>query len=194
MHNAWLRTIEDGIHTDDIFKPGVSREKVSTSAFADAVIARRMQAAIPGGYELAMITNRGVKVWPQSLPETFCTDHWRCRFLALPGAPFNPVMVAELLRRLAEAGVDFVKTEHLFTFDGEPGFSLGQGQQPDRARVQPRGGSPRSSGRSTSKRTPGSGLSTRASRSPRMARTSRAPLSPAAPARSGRREAEKRTG
>jgi isocitrate dehydrogenase len=36
--------------------------------------------------------------------------------------------VAELLRRLAEAGVDFVKTEHLFTFDGEPGFSLGQGQ------------------------------------------------------------------
>ncbi|MFO0391355.1 MAG: NADP-dependent isocitrate dehydrogenase, partial [Planctomycetota bacterium] len=127
VHNAWLRTIEDGIHTDDIFKPGVSREKVSTSAFADAVIARlglkpvslqpvaytdsgeafpvptasprkpavkelvgidvfvhstqpvediarRIQAAITGGCELAMITNRGVKVWPQGLPETFCTD------------------------------------------------------------------------------------------------------------------------
>ncbi|MCA3727232.1 MAG: NADP-dependent isocitrate dehydrogenase, partial [Phenylobacterium sp.] len=109
VHNAWLRTIEDGIHTDDIFKPGVSKERVSTSAFADAVIARmgltpvhldsvaytasgeafpvptasprkpavkelvgidvfvhstqpveeiarRMQATITGGYELAMIT------------------------------------------------------------------------------------------------------------------------------------------
>ena len=181
VHNAWLRTIEDGIHTDDIFKPGVSREKVSTSGFADAVIARmglkpvslqpvaytdsgeafpvptasprkpavkelvgidvfvhstqpvedlahRMQATITGGYELAMITNRGVKVWPQGLPETFCTDHWRCRFLAQPGKQFNPAMAVELLRRLAQAGVDFVKTEHLFTFDGEPGFSLGQGQ------------------------------------------------------------------
>ena len=181
VHNAWLRTIEDGIHTDDIFKPGVSKERVSTSAFADAVIARmgltpvhldsvaytasgeafpvptasprkpavkelvgvdvfvhstqpveeiarRMQATITGGYELAMITNRGVKVWPQGLPETFCTDHWRCRFLAQPGQSFNPAMVVELLRRLTLSGVDFVKTEHLFTFDGEPGFSLGQGQ------------------------------------------------------------------
>jgi isocitrate dehydrogenase len=181
VHNAWLRTIEDGIHTDDIFKPGVSKERVSTSAFADAVIARmgltpvhldsvaytasgeafpvptasprkpavkelvgvdvfvhstqpveeiarRMQATITGGYELAMITNRGVKVWPQGLPETFCTDHWRCRFLAQPGQSLNPAMVVELLHRLTLSGVDFVKTEHLFTFDGEPGFSLGQGQ------------------------------------------------------------------
>ncbi|MCA6333176.1 MAG: NADP-dependent isocitrate dehydrogenase, partial [Phenylobacterium sp.] len=69
-----------------------------------------------------------VKVWPQGLPETFCTDHWRCRFLAQPGQSFNPAMVVELLRRLTLSGVDFVKTEHLFTFDGEPGFSLGQGQ------------------------------------------------------------------
>src|SRR3712207_9479875 len=40
VHNAWLRTIEDGIHTYDIFEAGVSREKVGTSAFADAVIAQ----------------------------------------------------------------------------------------------------------------------------------------------------------
>jgi isocitrate dehydrogenase len=33
-----------------------------------------------------------------------------------------------LLRLLAGRGVDFVKTEHLYTFDGGPGFSLGQGQ------------------------------------------------------------------
>lgn len=39
-HNAWLKTIEDGIHTYDIFQPGVSKKKVGTKAFADAVIER----------------------------------------------------------------------------------------------------------------------------------------------------------
>lgn len=40
IQNAWLKTLEDGIHTYDIFREGVSREKVGTSEFADAVIAR----------------------------------------------------------------------------------------------------------------------------------------------------------
>ncbi len=40
MHNAWLRTIEDGVHTYDIYDPSVSVEKVGTRAFADAVIER----------------------------------------------------------------------------------------------------------------------------------------------------------
>src|SRR5438876_11972668 len=40
VHNAWLRTLEDGVHTYDIYKQGVSRAKVGTRAFADAVIAR----------------------------------------------------------------------------------------------------------------------------------------------------------
>ena len=40
VHNAWLRTIEDGIHTYDIYKEGTSRKKVGTKEFADAVIAR----------------------------------------------------------------------------------------------------------------------------------------------------------
>ena len=39
-HNAWLRTIEDGIHTYDIYKEGVSKEKVGTKEFASAVIER----------------------------------------------------------------------------------------------------------------------------------------------------------
>jgi isocitrate dehydrogenase len=29
---------------------------------------------------------------------------------------------------VAGAGFDFVKTENLYNFDGEPGFTLGQGQ------------------------------------------------------------------
>ena len=40
VHNAWLRTIEDGVHTYDIFTEGVSTQKVGTKEFAAAVIAR----------------------------------------------------------------------------------------------------------------------------------------------------------
>src|SRR5580698_5006241 len=40
VHNAWLRTIEDGVHTYDIYTEGVSVEKVGTREFAAAVIAR----------------------------------------------------------------------------------------------------------------------------------------------------------
>lgn len=186
VHAAWLKTIEDGIHTYDIFTAGTSREKVGTTAFAEAVIARlgmkpatlaapsgdtgkidpsrlgvktvtsevktlvgvdvfidwkgadpaeiakRMNGpitdALPGFLQLKMITNRGVKVWPEGLPETFCTDHWRVRYMTAPGKALNHVTIAELLRRLAVAGIDFVKTEGLYEFDGEAGFSLGQGQ------------------------------------------------------------------
>jgi isocitrate dehydrogenase len=40
VHNAWLRTIEDGIHTYDIYEEGVSKQKVGTREFAQAVVAR----------------------------------------------------------------------------------------------------------------------------------------------------------
>ncbi|KKB07139.1 hypothetical protein VE25_19065 [Devosia geojensis] len=70
----------------------------------------------------------GVKVWPEGLPETFCTDPWRCLFMMKPGRQFNKALIVDLLRNLAHAGVDSVKTEQLFTFDGEAAFSLGQGQ------------------------------------------------------------------
>jgi isocitrate dehydrogenase len=186
VHNAWLKTMEDGIHTFDIFDESASRSKVGTSAFAEAVIARlgktpsvlkpaqyaeqpvslvkahgskakseekklvgidvfidrpgalpddvakimngKMTEAFDGLIKLDMITNRGVKVWPNGLPETFCTDHWRVRYMVARGKALDHTTIAELLRRLAHAGVDFVKTEHLYTFGGVPGFSLGQGQ------------------------------------------------------------------
>ena len=38
VQNAWLKTIEDGIHTYDIFKEGISKQKVGTKEFAEAVI------------------------------------------------------------------------------------------------------------------------------------------------------------
>ncbi|MCU0805547.1 MAG: hypothetical protein MUF79_10740, partial [Burkholderiales bacterium] len=69
-------------------------------------------------------------VWPGGLPETFTTDHWRCRFMATDatGGVIGHGHIARLMQRAADFDVDFIKTENLCTFDGEPGFSLGQGQ------------------------------------------------------------------
>ena len=183
VHNAWLKTIEDGIHTYDIFRGGVSKRQVGTMSFADAVIerlgqrpatlkavsydtdrpvsapsasprrssdkriagvdlfvewadgepealARNLEPVAGDDFHLKMITNRGVKVWPNGLPETFTTDHWRCRFMAKAatnGAVTHSDLAA-LIQRAATSGLGFIKCENLFTFDGEPGYSLGQGQ------------------------------------------------------------------
>jgi isocitrate dehydrogenase len=75
-----------------------------------------------------MITNRGVKVWPKGLNETFCTDHWRCRLVSQNNGISNISVNWMLIKCLSEAGVDVVKTENLYLFDGEKGYSPGQGQ------------------------------------------------------------------
>ncbi len=181
VHNAWLRTIEDGVHTYDIYDPTVSTALAGTAEFADAVIARMEErpktlkaVSYPSGtgriavqvrerpralkelmgidvfidslepveeiakvleanagpeLGLVMITNRGQKVYPGGVPETYCVDHWRCRFQGHePGRPVAYGQVIALLDRLAGAGLPFIKTEGMFSFDGQPGFSLGQGQ------------------------------------------------------------------
>ena len=87
--------------------------------------------------QLKMITNRGVKVYPEGLPETYCTDHWRCRFVSekswlFQGEPdYRPVeygWTLELMQKLHLHGWDTIKTENLYFFGGERGFSLGQGE------------------------------------------------------------------
>ncbi len=87
--------------------------------------------------KLKMITNRGVKVYPSGVPETYCTDHWRCRFVSLDakiktGDPiYTPIeyeQVVALLSKLNLQGFDVIKTENLYEFDGQRGFSLGQGE------------------------------------------------------------------
>nr|MBA2731594.1 NADP-dependent isocitrate dehydrogenase [Acidobacteriota bacterium] len=75
-----------------------------------------------------MISNRGVKVWPGGNSETFCSDHWRCRFTPqAEGSPINHSEIVQLLQRINDGGFDFIKTENLCTFDGERGYSLDQG-------------------------------------------------------------------
>ncbi len=181
VQNAWLKTIEDGIHTYDIFKEGISKQKVGTKEFAEAVIgnlgqkpahfkavsyangaalnlpkyqrkapktkellgvdlfvhwngtsadelAEKVQQINTSEVQISMITNRGIKVWPDGFSETFCTDHWRCRFKPLEGKNLDKQQIIQLLGAAHDKGIDIVKTENLYAFDGKPAFSLGQGQ------------------------------------------------------------------
>lgn len=88
----------------------------------------RLEAIAGPEFKLALITNRGVKVFPDGLPQTLRTDHWRCRFPASSDGAATPRAIAALLMRLAEAGLDAVKTENLYTFDGIKGYSQAQGE------------------------------------------------------------------
>ena len=90
-------------------------------------VRRALGELAAGRLRLKMITNRGVKVFPDGLPETLLTDHWRCRFVAREGQPaFADVL--DLLARIDRGGFEVIKTEHLYAFDGQPAYSLGQGE------------------------------------------------------------------
>jgi isocitrate dehydrogenase len=91
-----------------------------------AALGRRLETIRAGGLQFELITNRGVKVYPGGCPQTLRSDHWRCRFSGA-AAGVSARDIPALLLQLAEAGLDVVKTENLYTFDGEPGFSRAQG-------------------------------------------------------------------
>lgn len=181
VQNAWLKTMEEGIHTYDIFKEGISTKKVGTKEFAQAVIsnlgkrpstlkpvsfakgttlnlpkyqrkaprkkelvgvdifvhwsgtnpnelALKIQQLDSPKVKLSMITNRGIKVWPEGFEETFCTDHWRCRFKPSGSEGMDKEQIIKLLSQAESLGIDTIKTENLYSFDGKAGYSLGQGQ------------------------------------------------------------------
>ena len=76
-----------------------------------------------------MIDNRGVKVWPDGLAETFCTDSFRCRFTEQASGPVTHAADPRpCCSAVAGSGLDIMKTETLRTFDGKHGFTLAQGQ------------------------------------------------------------------
>ncbi|MDP4799693.1 MAG: NADP-dependent isocitrate dehydrogenase [Crocinitomicaceae bacterium] len=181
IQNAWLKTIEDGVHTFDIYKEGVSTRRVNTQEFTHAVIANLGQLpqkfpavsyqenarielpkyarkapkaktlqgvdlfvhwsgtdanvlaaalkTLPSdAFDMVLITNRGIKVYPDGFSETFCTDHWRCRFMAKSPALASKTALIALLVAAEAQGIDVVKTENLYAFDGKAAYSLGQGQ------------------------------------------------------------------
>ena len=91
------------------------------------LLAEMLKKGTGDDFSLIMFTNRGTKVWPDGLPETFCTDHWRCRFLTNNGT-VTQKQVIDLLDRLYSQKIDIIKTENLYEFDGEAAYSLGQGE------------------------------------------------------------------
>ncbi len=179
VHNAWLRTLEEGVHTYDIYKEGVSREKVGTKEFAKAVASNlgkqpeslkpvtykrypptpqvplsvapfedrrlvgidvfiyhkpplelffsRISHIAIGSLALKMITNRGVRVWPEGQPETFCIEQWRCRFMGKEGTAVSQNDLIQVLHAFDHINMDVIKSEHLYQFAGKPGYSSAEG-------------------------------------------------------------------
>lgn len=178
VHNAWLRTIEEGVHTPDIYTEGISKKRVGTQGFTQAVIERmgkRPEKLKPvsynkeganahhryqtpayvrpykqkdlvgvdvfvefvegkpkdladkvlkckmGSMQMKMISNRGIAVWPDTLDEVFCVDHYRCRFLGT--GPVSEQEIVDLLASLVQNKIHFIKIENLYTFDGVEGFT-----------------------------------------------------------------------
>jgi isocitrate dehydrogenase len=93
----------------------------------DALAAALQPLAQPE-FRLTMLTSRGIKVWPDGQPETFRGDQCRSRFLAANGGSVKHADIIALLSRITGAGLEFVKIENLSNFDGERGYSLGQGE------------------------------------------------------------------
>ncbi len=181
LHNAWLKTIEDGIHTVDIFND-MSKKKVGTKEFAQAVIDRlgqepstyrvvkyqkthgsaashavmaepkekrelvgldlfvrwvgtnvndlgeSLSALSTDALGLTMLSCKGLKVWPDIITEMDVTDRFRARFMPKSGITPTLKDVSDLLSRAADKGIDFLKIETLYTFDGKQGFSASQGE------------------------------------------------------------------
>ncbi len=195
IQNAWLCTLEDGIHTADIASEVFTTQRVGTQEFAHAVIerlgktpknfgkvhypentkpiqvqvnptpirskelvgvdvflhwteadrdanvlGRALEAVAGDRLQLKMITNRGVKVYPHGLPETSCTDQWRCRFVSRASQldpdhnhmqkteKISSADILNLLNRITSSGLEFIKIENLYSFNGVRGYSLGQGE------------------------------------------------------------------
>ncbi len=176
IRNAWLKTLEDGIHTGDIYTEANSKQKVGTKEFADAIIERLGQKPTllkavnyPANQEglkikvtpqpasvktlvgtdifldwkngsandlgklveviktqnlsLEVITNRGTKTYPDGNAETYCTDHWRCRFLTQNETSIGNGEVIALLNEFEKAGLDVIKTENLYKFNDKKSYS-----------------------------------------------------------------------
>ena len=182
LHNAWLRTIEDGMHTIDI-KNDMSKAILGTKEFADAVIERlgmepqtyRVVKYLPRAgnpsihavmapetekrelvgldlfvhwlgadintlgaqleelstptLNLSMISCKGLKVWPNMVTEMDVTDRYRARFIPKEkGAAIALKDISDLLSKASDKGIDFLKIETLYTFDGKNGFSSSAGE------------------------------------------------------------------
>ncbi|HJK87134.1 MAG TPA: NADP-dependent isocitrate dehydrogenase [Candidatus Megaira endosymbiont of Nemacystus decipiens] len=183
IENAWKKTLEDGIHTADIYTKN-SQRKVGTKEFAQEVIRRFgqkparlpianyhvMDMRIEPGHKdtqdsidmseekelvgvdvfvdihtnsaktiadklqdidenlsLKTISSKGLMLWPNNDQFLMESDHWCCRFKPKSNK-MKHKFITNLLDKLIEEGIDFIKVENLYEFDKKRGYSLSQGE------------------------------------------------------------------
>lgn len=175
IHEAWLCTIEQGIHTYDIYNEKTSKQKVGTKEFAQAVIknlgekpailssldynekplpnktkhhssSTTTQRKLVGvdiyiynkesldefgerlckmdffPFELQMIMNRGIQIWPGNHLEIENIEQMHCRFLIPNKQTTTNREISSLYQKIVEANYDIIKTENLYIFDNKRGF------------------------------------------------------------------------
>jgi isocitrate dehydrogenase len=182
IRNAWLRTIEDGMHTGDIHSEMSKGDKLGTKEFAAAVVDRLGQNPVKfktetfktlpatakkpsehivmtpckktlvgadvfvgwhkgvdelgaimrelsnDAIQIALISCKGLKVWPDTITAAGFYDSFRCRFKASAGKTVSYAEVAALNARAAEKGLDILQVINLFDFSGEAGYTKSQGE------------------------------------------------------------------
>ncbi|HSW68772.1 MAG TPA: NADP-dependent isocitrate dehydrogenase [Gammaproteobacteria bacterium] len=186
IENAWLKTLEDGIHTADIYHEKFSKKKVNTDEFAEAVIERlgekpshfksveykndvrtkiecygakkkilakkeligvdifidnidmtpnelgQKLLQIQNKLQPIIITSRGLKIWPDCMIDAPYANHCSCRFQTNRDIKKLETVshqdIIDLLKQFDAMGLDVIKTENLYRFDGILGYTLAQGQ------------------------------------------------------------------
>ncbi len=182
IENAWKKTLEDGVHTGDIYNEKTSSKKVGTKEFAEEVVkrlgqkpkelkvaeyksgestsskqvtykidnsenktlvgvdifvdihaesatkvAKKMNIIDGGKLIMRTIASKGLILWPRDDEYMIESDHWCCRFMPDSGT-ITHKEITDLLEKIAAAGVDFIKVESLYEYDGKRGYSLAQGE------------------------------------------------------------------
>jgi len=199
IRNALFKTIEDGIHTPDIYNEEISKKKVGTKEFTDEMMNRLGQAPkqLPIAnfsasnnsgkqimsvtlsdnttvkksligfdlfidwpkefkdlitlinsiesekLEVKMITAKGLVMWPiidKHMEPNYPKGHTVLRFIGkgITGKSSNEIInknkiithkdLIEMLNIFSDKDVDFIKYEGLYLFNGEAGYSSGQGE------------------------------------------------------------------
>ena len=116
-------------------KPRANKQLVGVDVFLQwneknaAKFGEKLEGFNDAGLKLTAVSNRGVKVYPEGFAETFLTDHWCATYKAdTKDTPIKHEQIVQLLGRIDQSGLDFIKIENLYTFDGQKGFVAGQGE------------------------------------------------------------------
>ena len=123
---APVTTAESDVH------PG-SRTKVGVDVFVESSdppeqIAHTLKTVTKNtGFDLKMMSNRGIQVWPSRGVQPSVVDHFRCRFTLSDAAVWSDEMVLGLLAKIGPS-YRWMHVEKLENHNGALGFTKAQGE------------------------------------------------------------------